>query len=99
MTNLGCDQDDVDCLISKDMKAIFNAYEIITPGDDPSCRDACQISPAVDGKVVIDMIGAMSYTSRKVPTIHGWCKHDGATFVNDVFATEDDDNFTPAEYK
>ena len=81
MTNLTCGIEDVECLIGKDTATLYNTWEAMTPWQDPNCRDACQISPAVDGKVIIDMIGAMGFTARKVPTMAGWCKDDGASMI------------------
>jgi len=81
MSRLDCDQDDIDCLIGKSASKVQDAFTEQNGWLNPPCRDGCQISPAVDGKVLEASLGAMSATARNVPTLSGFCQDDGADFI------------------
>jgi hypothetical protein len=84
MNYLGCSMDDVDCLIDTDAATVVSAFGSLYPWWTPPCREGCSISPTVDKKILPKMISGMfnSDTARRVPTMQGWCKDDGAPYVS-----------------
>jgi hypothetical protein len=84
MNYLGCDIENVDCLIGMEGDSVISAFNALYPWWTPPCREGCSISPTVDNKFLPKMISAMfnSETARRVPTLQGWCKDDGAPYVS-----------------
>jgi hypothetical protein len=82
MTSLGCSTDDVDCLIKTDAATLLSTFDHLNTWKNPTCRDGCQISPAVDNKVVQTMLGGMSALARRIPIMQGWCQDDGAQMLS-----------------
>ena len=82
MHALKCDINDVDCLLSQSAETLQTTFSATNNHNVPTCRDACVISPAVDGKILRTMTAAMFSEARKVPTLSGWCKDDGAGMIS-----------------
>jgi len=82
MGSLGCSTDDVDCLVKVDAVTLMSKFDKLNTWKNPTCRDGCQISPAVDNKVVQTMIGGMSSVARRIPILAGYCQDDGAQMLS-----------------
>lgn len=69
MQFLNCTVNDVDCLIAVSATKLQQAFGAAAPWDVPPCRDGCQIAPAADDKIVIEMTGEMVAKAREIPTL------------------------------
>ena len=79
MRALNCS--DVACLIGVPAEVLAKTFTKLYPEDQPPCKDNCPIATAVDKSIFKNDVGRMSERGRRVPTMQGWCKHDGAEFI------------------
>ena len=59
MHGLKCDIHDVDCLVNQSAETLQAAFTATNDHNVPTCRDACEIAPAVDDKVLRSMTATM----------------------------------------
>ena len=72
MFHLGCESDDVDCIVDMPVKKLQLTFT--ENWALPPCREGCEVAPVVDGQILPEMITLMQDydTVRRVPLIYGW---------------------------